>query len=148
MSLPLLHSPADLIRHALIALGLGSDPLLGGQWPVYATNEPSMPDNCITVYDTAAQGDGRAMVDGESFEHRGIQVRVRGADHATGYVKTYAIRRSLDEDLYGMLLTLSGATYELYNIARSTILVLGKDTPNTKRSLFTINMTLATYRLS
>jgi hypothetical protein len=149
MSLPLLHSPADILRALVIDLGQGADPDLGGNWPVYATNEPSMPDNVITLYDTTPQYDMRAMVDGESSFHWAYQVRVRSASHPAGLVKMDAIRVALDEQIYANALTLGSAHYVVYNVAKSGgILYLGVDNPSSKRSLFTLNGYVALRRLS
>lgn len=149
MSLPLLHSAADILRALVIDLGLGADPDLGGAWPVYVASEPSMPDNCVTLTDTTPQYDMRAMIDGETSFHLAWQVRVRGADHPTGQNKIDAIRVGLDEQIYANKLTLGSAVYIVYNVAKSGgVLYLGTDVPNSKRSLFTLNGYVALRRLS
>ncbi len=52
MSATLLHSPAEVIRWLLVAIGQGVDPAQGGDWQVAVALEESSPDNAITVYDT------------------------------------------------------------------------------------------------
>lgn len=106
-----------------------------------------MPDEVLTVYDTAWQDDGRAMVDGEEFRHYGFQVRVRSGDHPTGWVKAFAVRYYLAEGLYDWEITIDGALYRVWCANGNDIIVLGKDTPTSKRSLFTINAVAPIERL-
>lgn len=136
----MVHSPAEVIRWLLVALGLGTDPNLALAWPIYATNEPNEPDDCITLYDTTGTQDGRSMVDGELFQHFGFQVRVRSTDHRTGWVKAEAIRQALAKSIYQNLVSRDGSRYLVWCAAKiSMVLVIGKDTPRSKRSLFTVN---------
>ena len=139
MSLPLLHSPAQILRVLLLELSDGTSPSEDVDWPIYVSAEPDQPDNCITLYDTTPQDDGRAMFDGETWHHHGIQVRVRATDHPTGWVKAEALHTSLDEDIYRNTVTLDAATYTVSGVYKTLLLILGKDSPRTKRSLFTIN---------
>ncbi len=153
MSLPLLHSPAEVIRALLVASGLTSDPpappTAPSAWPCYATNEPSTPDDCVTVYDTAGRMDGRDMVDGQQNIHRGVQVRVRSTDHPTGYQKAEAVAVWLDEGVNQAVVTISSNSYLVFCVNRTgDVLVLGKNVPGTKRSLFTINLVAPIRRLT
>lgn len=151
----LTHSPAEVIQWLIVALDLGSDPdpandALVGDWPVYFDSEPSNPDNCLTVYDTTGQNDGRTMIDGELLQHYGIQVRIRATDARTGWTKAQGIRKTLSEnDVQRTVHVVADgvdAVYTLWNLARfGTVLRLGKDVSKTKRSLFTINF-LASLR--
>lgn|SRR3990167_993558 len=136
---PLIHSPADVLRRVLITLGHGVNPPLT-TWPIYAAGEPNTPDNCITVYDTEGRNDGRSMIDGEQWEHYGVQVRIRSTTHKVGYAKAQAIAEALDQEIYDEVETIDTTTYLLHSVSRtSRVLALGKDTPNSKRTLFTIN---------
>lgn len=144
MSTALLHSPADMIAQLLVDLGLGTSPTADplGAWPVYVDQEPATPDNCITVYDTSPQSDGRSMIDGETFQHFGFQVRVRGITHKIGYAKAEAIRVMLNENSYDKTVHLDLSHYLIHCINGTTLLRLGKNTPSDKRSLYTINAKL------
>lgn len=146
----LLHSPADVIRRLLIDLGLGLDPsptTAEVTWPVYATTEPSVPDNCITVYDTTGYDEGRTAPDSERQEHHGFQVRIRSATFATGYVKARAIATAMDAQ-YQDVMTLDGSRYLVHCITRiGDVLPIGKETPNSKRDIFTINCKAALRKL-
>jgi hypothetical protein len=142
MSNSLRHSPADIVRQVLIDVGLGTDPDLVPlqAWPVYVGSEPTMPDDCITVYNTAGVVDGRSMPDGEILEHRGWQVRVRALDNPTGYQKMDDIRTYMSEVAVQVVTTIASIRYLVFCFAKfGDILDLGKDVPTSKRSLFTLN---------
>lgn len=155
MTLPLLHSPADILRWALVAMGVGANPTSWGlnnalEWPVFNDNEPSNPDNCLTTYDTSPQDDGRSMVSGERYEHCGIQVRVRSTSANVGYVKAKSLMTLLNEQLYGEIVSVpnSAAVYEIWSVSRTQIIRMGKDSPTTKRSLHVLNGLVTVERLS
>jgi Bacteriophage minor capsid protein len=155
MSLSLLNSPAEVIRAVIIALELGvvasydsSGVYNGGNWPVFVDGEPSSPDNCVTVYDTAWRSDGRAMVTGETWHHYGFQVRIRSTTSNIGLVQADAIHRAFDELVNQMVIPISPATYLVPAISGTNLLRLGKDTPRTKRSLFTVNGLTPILRIS
>ena len=147
MSGALTHSPADVLRRVLIALGFGTapedDPL--GSWPIYAAYEPDLPDNVITLYDTAGVHQGRDMITGEVFERHGVQLRIRSTTHPLGYQKTRALAVALDESIYQESVTLddpgvgTATSYLVHAVSRRGILALGKDVPGGKRSVFTVN---------
>ena len=140
----LLHSPADVIRGCLIDLGLGSDPTLDPQaaWPIYVSSEPTTPDNCLTVYDTQGVEDGSSQLDGELWTHHGFQVRVRSTDHVTGWARANAIRQALAQQVLDNAVAVGTSHYVIHAAAGiGSVLVLGKDTPTSKRSLFTLNAT-------
>ena len=133
------HSPADVIRWALIALGMGSDPGVNNSWPIFSDREPTSPDELITVYNTAGTNDGRVMA-GEVQGPRGIQVRVRSKTPQAGWMKADSIRTALAESLYRMTLTIGAAQYLVQSVSKiGNILALGKESPTSQRNLFTIN---------
>lgn len=109
-------------------------------WPVFATNEPSDPDNCITVYDATGENNGRTMPDGEQQTKHAFQVRVRAVTHAVGFAKANAIAIALDEDVYQETVHVDSTTYLVHAVSqRGDILSLGKGNTADRRSLFTIN---------
>jgi hypothetical protein len=101
---PLLHSPADVIRHLLVAIGQGSHPTEtgagNGPWPVYESKEPSRPDEVLTVQDAAGVPQGRTMFDGEVQGRDGFQVRVRAADKVAAFAKANAVAEALAKGVY------------------------------------------------
>jgi len=148
-SVSLRHSPAEIVRQLLVNALIASDPGDGSSrptyaWPGYATNEPSTPDNTITVYDTTGQSDGRTMPDGEAVSHYGVQVRVRSRVHSQGWQMADSIRERLTRGVYGSPVRVDSTDYLVYNFARvGNVIPVGKDAPNTRRSLFTLNAIVA-----
>lgn len=146
----LTNSPAEILRAVLITLSLGTDPTpwaagSGNPWPVFAAGEPNIPDDCITVYDTMGVDHGQSMVDLELYQHYGCQIRVRSSDHQTGWDKADAIRRQASRfgqrSISGPLLS---GTYLVWAVAKmGQVLPLGKESPSSKRSVFTVNAQLA-----
>lgn len=141
----LLHSPADVVRQLLVDLGLGIDYADDRtDWALFASGEPDLPDNCITVYDTTGLDEGREMVSGERQEHHGLQIRVRSKTQAVGFAKARDISVALDEDVYQETVAVDGDSYLVWAVRRTgDPLFLGKDAPNSKRNLFTINATVS-----
>jgi hypothetical protein len=134
----LSHSPANILRRALVQLGHGADPPTG-PWPCYCPVEPDRPDNVLTVQDTAGTDDGRTMIDGARQGFRGVQVRVRASDNLVGSAKAEALAVALDQ-LYDVLVTMGTTSYRLHAVTRtSDPLALGTDTPRSRRWLFTVN---------
>ena len=143
MSTLLTHSPADVIRWLLINNGQGSDPDLGQAWPIYASSEPTGPDNCLTVYDLQGTEDGREHHGGEILEHPGWQVRVRAQDHRTGWTKLNAVRVWMSETACMEVVTIEGTADLVWAFTRiGNVIPLGTDVAKTKRHLFTLNGTV------
>lgn len=145
-----LHSPAQVLRQLLIDFGFGFDgtTLPAPAWSCYASSEPDVPDNCITVYDTAGQTFGREQNLGDTLEHYGLQFRVRSSVYDVGFVKTRALSKMLDESVRLNTVNVDDATYLVYSVNRTgPILPLGKDTPASKRNVFTVNATAAMRRV-
>lgn len=138
MSGRLHHSPADIIRHLLVGLNVGTMPSAGENWPIHMA-EPDQPDNCITMYDTEGRDFGRIR-GGERQVMEGFQVKVRGVDHKTGYDKSNDIAQIMDTGVGNSTLTIDGTTYIVHTISRTSgVLILGKEIALSKRNLFTIN---------
>lgn len=151
MSGLLSQPPSNVIQQMMIDLSLGvspsSKPL--GSWPVYYSNEPSEPDNCLTVFDTEHVSDGRMMMDGEVNEHYGIQVKVRSSLFSSGNAKASTIATQFDSVLRrSVTITESsgvGSTlyhYLVHSLSRvSGPLHLGTQVDISRLHLFTINFT-------
>jgi len=140
MSGALNHSPADIVRYLLIDLSQGTLPSDSDSWPIHVAREPDTPDSVITVFDTSGRLDGRAQVSGEMLEHYGIQVRVRDTNPVEGFAKAQDIAIALDQTAYQDTITINSDTYLVHAVSRTGgILGLGKETPTSKRNLFTIN---------
>lgn len=148
VSLPLLHSPAQIVAALLVAKGLGTDPAGGGAWPVFHAGEPQSPDQVLTVYDTTPKDDGRSQLSGEVFQHYGFQCRIRAATHAAGWAKAAAVRTALDQSVYYAHVTVDGTEYLIEGVSGTNVLTLGKESPSSKRSLFTVNGICPVRRLN
>lgn len=147
MSLPLIHSQADIIQGLLVGLALGTEPSANGSWPVYTKSQPDTPDNVITTYNTVGVIDGRSNIDGEVFEHYGFMVRVRANRGDVAYVKASAIAEALAKQCLNSTVSLDGNTYVVCAACRKGgINDLGKEYPSGERNVFTINYTAAIYR--
>ena len=145
-------SAAAVIRQLLLDLGLGvaasySDNKYTGQaWPVFNDGEPASPDNCITVYETQGQDDGRDMISGEQMTHVGFQIRVRAVDQPTGRPKINTIRTGLSTQVgYGLIgsqryVTVGSNRYTVWAIAGiGNVITVGKESPSSTRFIFTLN---------
>lgn len=136
----LVHSPADIIRYLLIAKGGGTLPSDGSAWPIFESYEPDQPDNAITLFNTLGVRNGRTHTDGEVQEHHGIQLRIRATHPTVGYAKARALALILDEQVYRDTVDIDGAMYVVWEVNRtSDVLELGKESPETKRHIYTIN---------
>lgn len=147
--MPFNHTPAEVVRRALTDNGVGSFPAPTMEecdpWPIYASGEPDKPDACITTYDTPGIDLGRVQIDGERVEALGIQIRIRAAQHSTGYRKAEEVRDVVDKEIYRTQVTIGSDVYLLVCINRETpIVMLGRERGSSRR-LFTINA-LATIR--
>ena len=145
MANTLAHSPADIIRHLLIDLGVGvlpaTPPTVPSEWSVYVSHEPDVPDNCITVFDTVGQDDGRSMVDGELFGHCGFQIRIRARTHGIGWLKADSIQLALSGVLRKYL-TIDSIEYMIQAITQiGDVMPIGQEAATTRRRLFTLNAT-------
>ncbi len=134
------HSPASIVRTLLVSLSQGVDPPATSGWTIQDTSEPDQPDDTITVYDTAGRKQGRSQIDGETFEIHGLQIRVRAANSVTGWAKARALAIVVDTSVYRNSVTIGASQYLVQHISRTgDVLSLGKETPNSKRSIFTLN---------
>ena len=140
------HSPADITRRVLIDIGVGGDPP-STPWPIYATSEPDLPDNLITVFDVIGSSDGRSMIDGEVLSHFGIQIRVRSTTHQIGWQKADEIQTALAKEIYQRTISIEGNTYYVHCFARiQDVLAIGFDLPN-RRSFFVVNANVSLRQL-
>lgn len=144
----LTHDPADILRYTLIGASQGTLPTTNGSWPIYTSQEPNTPDNCITTYNTQGQLQGRIQKSGLYVEKPGIQIRIRATDHTTGHSKAKSIEAALDA-VYDDNVTISSNSYEVHAVHRTaSIAYLGKDSPSSNRHLFTLNVTVTIRQLT
>lgn len=137
----LTHSPADILAAHLIQLGLGVASSTA-DWTVRVDKEPSDPDRCITVYNTEGQGDGRSMIDGDSWDEYGFQVRVRGRSSQEAWKKAADIEDLIQSvpQSYNRTVNVDGTAYVLLCCVKvSQPIRVGVDSPQGRRHLVTVN---------
>jgi hypothetical protein len=147
----LQHSPADIVRWAMVAMGLGTNPLAsnyqGADWPISAESELPSPDNAIVTYTTMPQLDGRSMNNGDQATHWAFQIRVRGrTKEKDAELKAEAIKNALNNNVNQMKLTIAnlvGGGSTVYVIACfakvSGPTAVGTEAPHSKRHIYTLN---------
>jgi len=120
MSQLLEHSPADVLRYALVAAGLGVMPNTTGSWPVSVGTEPNKPDLVITCKDTHGRVGGHYGT-GDRDEFYGVQLVLRANDKPSLWVKLNQLANAFDTDrahFYRVTVTLGAKTYLLENVTR------------------------------
>jgi len=148
MSGSLTHSPADVVRHLLIALSQGTLPSDSGSWPVYCGRIPSTPDSAIVVLDTEGVKTGRTMPDGEQQGMHGVQIHLRSTNHAAVFTKARTVAVQLDTQVNRDTVTISSSTYLVQSVSRvGDPIAVGKDV-DTKRDIFTINALVSVRQTS
>jgi len=150
----LVHSPAAIIRELIDNLRLGVVPseddttIDDWEWPVFVSQEPDRPDNCVTVYTTEIIHQGRHHTDGSLALRRGVQVRVRATDDQQVFEKIEEIAVAFDEDVLIKRITISQNSYSIHAITRTSgPIALGKQ-PGTKRDIYTLNVTFSVRLLT
>jgi hypothetical protein len=138
------HSPARIIQALLIREGLGVEPAVAPDvvqdWSIYYSVAPGSPDKVISVYNTEGIGHGRSMPDGRREQHEGINVAVRAPTHDVGYLKAKTIATAMDQTILQEQVTIEDSTYRVHSFTRtSDVIDLGKELPESRRNLFTIN---------
>lgn len=137
--------PCAIIRQLMLDLALASQISDNDDWPVFDTNMPDRPDDCIVVTDTDPLLHGRTHVDGETQEHFGIQVKIRTKSPVLGYQKLAAISHSFDKDILRFPVDVGPNHYTVQAVSRRTgIIKMGKE-PVSARHLWAINCITSIY---
>jgi hypothetical protein len=134
-------------------------PVASNPWPIGADTESDVTDDLVTIYDTQGVNEGRTTPNCQRQEHPGVQVRVRSTTPLAGFKKAQQIGVALDQVGYPegsawtpqRTVTIPGstATYRVFAVTRNTnIINAGKNVPNTKHSIFTINAILVLKQLT
>ena len=143
------HSPADVLRYMMIDMGMGVLPSAGGTWPIYEGVTPGTPDALISTHNTTDIHQGREMVFGEVQGRHGVQILVRAATDVITFAKTNDIVIAFDEQTYDEPVIIGSSTYVIHSISRSSGPIhLGKEVPDTKRDLYTLNVTISVRQTS
>ncbi len=150
----MLHSPADVIRKALVDGGFGIAPITNNPttqqttpWQVYVAKEPHKPDNVITVYDEDGEDNGREMATSERQVLDGVQIRLRSTRSETGWVRVNQIAVGLDA-MNMHFVVIGASTYRIWTfIRRGQPLFLG-DMPDRDAVVYAINGVMSVRQLS
>lgn len=136
------HSPADILRHALVGAGVATLPSAAGAWPCYVGHLPAdAADNALCVYDTTGRRDGRLM-SGQSITHPGWQVKVRAKDHPTAWAKAGEVKTALDA-IHNLAVAIAPENYTVAAVTQTTdVLTLGQEQDARRREQVTVNGTL------
>ncbi len=144
------NTPAELIRSALLISGEVTFPPLNVVWPCFVDHFPDSSEGplahdlaAVCIYDTAGTRDGRIMRTGESVQHPGWQVRVRGLIHKSTYIKIKCIKEYLDTVLR-LQVEISPFLYTIQAVTvTGNIISLGRELGGQRRVEFTLNGTLS-----
>lgn len=137
------HTPADIVRHALIGLAVGSLPQQNREWPIFVGMEPDQRDLAITLYNTVGVMFGRHNNDGSIAEHHGVFIRVRATSDRVAYLKAQEIATALNEQVLRTEVSIGNSDYVFESASqRGSIISLGKDQDNSNRYLCTLNYTV------
>ncbi len=150
MSGTLNHLPSDIIRQLLIDLSLGTDGDLN-DWPIYSTASPNEPSDIIVVNQTESKQQGRLMNSGTIVEFYGINFSVRSEDVVLAGDKAQDIAFAMDETVDRNVVSMTSPTntYQIEATTRvSAPLPIGKEQPEGRRELFSINIIVSMFQLS
>ena len=139
----LTHSPADVLRWALVALGVAADPEADAAWPAYVSREPSLPDDCLTVQGAEGVLDGFNMPAKDVSEHHGCQVRVRARLYEQGRAKARAVCLALD-GMHRLAVSVTAGGAATYRVTgrRTGDVIEGRPETFSDRETFFINALL------
>lgn len=151
MSIPFHHSVAQIVQSLIVTNGLGASYVAGmsgtpTDWSVYASGEPPLPENCITVYGTAPVHFGKTAIDGMQQQHRGVTIRVRGVDEPTATVRAELLMQYLTERVYRQTVELTYQSvvykYLVNSFPRLSLVPFGYLAPTDKRYVINLNGTV------
>lgn len=112
-----------------------------GDWPVYWTAEPDLPDNAVTIYNTQGSGgSGRDFITKAVESLNGFQVRVRGATEDAANEKAQSLYTYMQKSILRTGVSVGGRYYVVWSCEFfGNILDIGKESPNSRRNIVTFN---------
>ena len=88
-------SPSEMLAGIIAIQSYGGDP--AAYWRVFRSHLPTAPDEAIGVWDITGEIDGRDLASGETFDHPGFHIQVRGPeDFDSGFNKIRDVARIID----------------------------------------------------
>src|SRR5688500_13768799 len=162
MPTSLTDSQADVVRQLLLDRGHGSDPEDEPEedWPVFGKNSADgefVPDDSMTVFNSAGVSAGRSQPTGELIGHLGFTVRFVAVDWRTGWAKANAVRADFATGGDGGVRNatvviengvLPARTYAVASVSRLSEVVDNGKEPTSKRNVFTLTGLLAVRQVS
>lgn len=140
MSGSLDHPPSDIIRQMIADLSVGTTSQ-SADWSIFNSDKPDEPDKILTIYDTTPILQGITQVNGEVQGFYGIQIEIRGTTFSNAWTKAKTAYTNLDPIL-NQLVTVDSTDYIVHNMNRvSGPIPVGKEVPQSKRDLITLNYT-------
>jgi len=126
-NLNLLVSPAHIMRSYLVFQLYGSLPSVLAEWPIFVSCMPDGQDlnDVICIYDKSSFQHGE-LPDGQSVEHKGIFIEVRGETFAKARDKYVEISNHLEHSS-DILLELDANLYAIDNIVHQYVTHPGYD---------------------
>ena len=149
MSGPLNDEPGLIIRQMLEDNSLVTDPEDELDWPCFHTNSPDDPSSQVCITDTAPIISGRTIVDGQTIEQYGFQVKVQARRKPVAWHKINRIKQRFDAVIRDAVFY-NGSTYVIQAVnLTSGILNLGVETANrVERKVYALNATADIYMIS
>lgn len=139
----LLHSPADVIRHLMVARGYGTLPSSNGAWPISVDKENKGAESTITVYNDEGIDRGRIMIDGHRPNLEGYQIRFRSTDPKAAWLKARAVAVAMDA-LYLVTVPINDEGgvrryYTVHSVNRGLIIPLQDNVPDSIHGVCVFN---------
>lgn len=143
-------SPAEILRIALVDLGLVTLPGVEGQTLPYqqlpgdgttlcfVSAMPNEPDQVVALYDMHGLIFGREMKEGKYQQHNGVLVKIRSLDYGLGYALANNIALALGT-LHAKAITVDEEDVVIDNVYKTTTVVPLGEEVGTRRQLWTIN---------
>lgn len=136
--------PTIVISNLLVANGHGIFAALGEAWGIFISEQPEIPDNCITVYDNTGANLGKGT-NSEAYIRPGIQIRVRSKTYSEGTAKLSRMNAFFDTVFRSPIYKDEAIIGYLQNVSRlQDYLPLGRD--QLRRYMFSCNYVLTLVR--
>ena len=144
----LAHTPAEILAQLVIDRGKVHAYDANDSWPVYIHALPdgnSVSNTIVAVYNTAGVIHGKDS-DGTQYQHHGVQMRLRGFDQKTAYLKLQGVVEDLlRQHNVKVEPDIDGEIYTVHSITQaSDIVPILVDDKN--RSHIVVNFLLAITR--
>ena len=133
------NTPSKILSTYLTDEGLFENDL-SEDWALYISHLPDTPSKIAVLYDTPGSIDGRYMNTGETVEHYGMQIFIRGDDYQETFSKLRVALEAL-ELVENESVTVGANSYTIHAVSRtSSIISLGAEEGSKRRVSWTTNL--------